>query len=100
MSNRPFSSWLLAACLGALLAGSICASGAQTRQYRVAKGDTLSRVARKYGLSVAALAAANGIPADSDLHVGAKLSIPTKGAPATAAAAPRAVSATPGRYTV
>jgi len=89
MPNGSFSSSILVAWLGALLlaspTASLAASGAQSgatassaaRQYRVAKGDSLTSVARKYGLSVAALAAANGLSADAELRAGATLAIPS-----------------------
>jgi len=110
IANRSFSSRLLAAWLGALLVASpfvsLAAPGAQrgttasgaTRQYRVGKGDTLTSLARKYGLSVAALAAANGLSADAELRAGASLAIPPAGAPATAAAP--SASPAPVRYRV
>ena len=105
MFNRAFSSFLLAACFGALLAVSPSASAAQSgatagstaRPYRVAKGDSLTSVARKYGLSVAALAAANGMSAKADLQAGATLTIPPAGATAPAS---RAASPAPRRYRV
>src|SRR3990172_13061417 len=110
IANCSFSSRLLAAWRGALLLASpfvsLAALGAQsrtaasgaTRQYRVGKGDTLTSLARKYGLSVAALAAANGLSADAELRAGASLAIPPAGAPATAAAP--SASPAPVRYRV
>jgi LysM repeat protein/beta-lactamase class D len=110
MHKRAFTASLLAASLGVVLAvcpSAISAQGA--KQYRVAKGDSLSSVARKYGVSVGALAAANGIRATSELRLGQTLAIPQPGATAaaikaqtaraTAAAAP-ATKDEPGRYTV
>jgi penicillin-binding protein 2 len=99
MPNREISISLLAACLGALLA--ISAGAAQTRSYRVVRGDTLTSVARKSGVTVAALAAANGMPADMALRAGETIKIPVKGAPEPAVAATaRAIADPPGRYTV
>jgi LysM repeat protein len=48
----------------------------------VATGETLSSVAAADGLSVAALAAANGLPSDSQLTAGASLQIPPQGSAA------------------
>src|SRR5262245_23757051 len=54
--------------------------------YKVQDGDTLSRISRKTGVSVAALKQANGLK-DGALHVGQALTIPTAGAPAQVASA-------------
>jgi LysM repeat protein len=98
IANRSISSRLLAAGLAALLIASPFAALAApapqgaagtTRQYRVLRGDSLTSVARKFGLSVSALAAANRMPADAELLAGATLTIPAAGstpAPATSAA--------------
>jgi len=56
-------------------------------------------VARKYGLSVSALAAANVMSADSELRAGERLTIPSAAAAASATASP-AASTAPGRYAV
>jgi membrane-bound lytic murein transglycosylase D len=50
----------------------------------VKSGDTLWAVARRYGVTVASLASANGLTPDSTLHTGTRLSIPGR----SAAAAP------------
>jgi LysM repeat protein len=102
MRRRAFTASLLAAIFGAFLAVSPAAAQA-ARTYRVAKGDSLTSVARKYGLSVAALASANSMSASSDLRAGETLKIPTPGAAAIAAPAPAPAAAAPavsGRYTV
>jgi len=107
IANRSIFSRLLAAWLGALLVASpfasLAAPGAQSgtvssaaRRYRVARGDSLTSVARKFGLSVAALAAANGLASNAELLAGATLSIPGGTA---AASAPPATPA-PVRYRV
>lgn len=44
--------------------------------YTVKRGDTLSSIARKYGITVAALAKENGIKNVNVIHTGAVLSIP------------------------
>src|SRR5262245_58037069 len=49
--------------------------------YKVQDGDTLSRISRKTGVSVAALKEANGLK-DGALHVGKALTIPAAGAAA------------------
>jgi membrane-bound lytic murein transglycosylase D len=46
------------------------------RSYIVKRGDTLSSIARRHGVSTRALASANGIRKPSALHVGRRLRIP------------------------
>jgi len=46
------------------------------RSYLVKRGDTLSSIARRHGVSQRALASANGIRKPSSLHVGRRLRIP------------------------
>lgn len=48
------------------------------RTHRVAKGETLYRIARTYGLSVAELSAANGLTDPRGLAVGQELLIPAR----------------------
>jgi LysM repeat protein len=52
----------------------------------VARGETLTGIARRYGSSIAAIAAANGIANPSYVRAGRVLSIPGASAPAPAAA--------------
>ena len=50
----------------------------QIARYEVRKGDTLSRVARRYGVSASALASVNGLnPKHQRIRVGSTLVIPT-----------------------
>jgi LysM repeat protein len=56
--------------------------------YTIAHGDSLSTIAKKNGLTKAELAAANHLKTSAVLHVGQKLIIPSKSAPATTTAAP------------
>jgi LysM repeat protein len=60
--------------------------------YTVAKGDNLWSIAKKNGVTVKQLTAANNLRADSTLHLGQKLVIPGKG-PAPALPAPAAAAA-------
>jgi soluble lytic murein transglycosylase-like protein len=55
----------------------------------VARGETLSGIARHYGVTVAAIAAANGIADPSRIFAGQRFTIPTT-TPAAAAGAPSA----------
>jgi LysM repeat protein len=63
--------------------------------HQVARGETLTGIAARYGTSIAALASANGISNPSFVRVGQVLAIPTaagaQAATASAAAAPPAV---------
>ena len=52
--------------------------------YVVQRGDTLARIAARYGVSVSALAAANGIRNANLIYTGQRLTIPGKSAPAPA----------------
>jgi penicillin-binding protein 2 len=108
MRRRAITASLLAAIFGALLAVSPSPASAQAaRTYRVAKGDSLNSLSRKFGMSVAALASANGMSVRDELRAGETLKIPVPGAKA-AAATPRPVPApaepaeksASGRYTV
>lgn len=52
----------------------------RTTTHVVKKGDTLDRIARKYGTTVAAIQAANGMKkTQTGIQIGQKLKIPAKG---------------------
>lgn len=76
------------------------------KQVEVRKGDTLSGIARREGVSVAALQAANGLGRSTTVYVGQTLQVPAAGATAAGATAaeeagaPSIHSATTGTYTV
>ncbi len=57
-------------------ASSSSGSGSRTRVHVVRSGDTLWGVARRYGVSVPALAAANGLSSAAGLVAGARLTLP------------------------
>jgi lipoprotein NlpD len=82
----------LAAVLGLLLLAS--AAPAQSTVHVVARGDTLGAIALRYGVSVRALVAANGLPsAKVKLKIGQRLQVPDKGAaPSTTTARKGSVS--------
>jgi membrane-bound lytic murein transglycosylase D len=50
------------------------------RHYRVRKGDTLWGIARRHGVSVSALAAANSLSPRAHLSIGQVLKVPVRGA--------------------
>jgi LysM repeat protein len=62
------------------------AQGARPQVHVVARGETLTGIARRYGSTIAAIAAANGIANPSYVRAGQKLSIPGTSAPPPAAA--------------
>jgi membrane-bound lytic murein transglycosylase D len=55
------------------------------RTYRVHQGDTLSGIARRYGVSVDELVALNGLRSRNSIRVGQKLNLPTDEGPTTVA---------------
>jgi len=77
-----------------LAVASVTAAGAAhaDEQYVVRSGDTVSHIAARTGVSVAAIARANRLASASRIHIGQQLVIPT-GAPAAAAAPAAAVAA-------
>jgi LysM repeat protein len=70
--------------------------------YKVASGDTVSRLATRFGTTVAAVVQANGLDARAFIRVGQVLTIPTGTAatPAASPAAPAAAAAPAATYTV
>lgn len=73
-------------------------------QYTVRTGDTVSHIAQRAGVSVAAISRANALADASRIRAGQVLSIPTAATAAAVAPAPRAVapatSTVPTTYTV
>jgi membrane-bound lytic murein transglycosylase D len=65
----------------------MAAATPQPRVHTIRSGDTLWGVARQHGVTVPALAAANGLTTNSPLTVGMRLQIPGGGAAASTAAA-------------
>jgi membrane-bound lytic murein transglycosylase D len=61
------------------------------RQYRVRRGDTLSRIAARFGVRTSDLMAANGLKSAHRIRVGQVLEIP--GSPRIVASAPRSPAA-------
>jgi uncharacterized protein YcbK (DUF882 family) len=62
-----------------LLVMALPAAARAEREHTVTKGQTLSRIASRYGVSVAALAAANDISQSSALRPGQVLVVPDRG---------------------
>jgi N-acetylmuramoyl-L-alanine amidase len=67
-------------------------------RHTVTEGETLSGIAARYGVSVRALAAANGIVDTSLVRIGARLSLPApETIPAPGSSLPRRLRASPSR---
>ena len=64
------------------------AAAGKANTYRIQSGDTLSGVAQRFDVSLAALLAANRIAANATLRIGQELVIPGAGVPAVPTATP------------
>lgn len=86
---------IVLATLVAVAAVSVPASAGADVPHRIARGETLTSVAAADGLSIAQLAAANGLAPDAHLIAGRTLEIPPRGAPVSqpASAPPTASTA-------
>lgn len=64
---------------GLTVAAGLCplASGSPAASYQVQPGDSLSAISARFGVSVAALAAANGISNPNVIYAGTTLAIPS-----------------------
>ena len=82
-----------------LFVGALALAGqAAARSYTVQSGDTLSTVARRFGVNVADLVAANGLADPNHIRYGATLTIPERGGAAPAPAAPVTYVVRPGEH--
>ncbi len=91
-------AFALTGCGGSAPAERSAAAIGAPRTYTVARGDTLYRIARHYGVSVGRLMAANSISDPRDLSVGQRLVIPgTYQTASIGAAVPGMETATPYR---
>jgi membrane-bound lytic murein transglycosylase D len=64
----------------------------RTERYKVRPGDTLSRIADRYDVTVADLMSANGLKSANRILVGTVLEVPTRGAASEAAPRPPEVA--------
>jgi LysM repeat protein len=69
-----------------------------SQSYTVRRGDTLSAIARRYGISTWTLAQTNGIRNPSFIYVGQVLRIPQDGSSVVPAPAPASPAPTSGRW--
>ena len=88
MRKRLLFLTLVAVVLLALLPATTAASGCTTRYYRVQRGDTLFKIATRYGASMYAIASASGITNLNVIYVGQVLVIPCGPPPAPAPVPP------------
>jgi len=82
MKKRLLFLTLVAVLLLALLPATAAASSCTPSYYRVQRGDTLARIAGRYGVSMYAIASANRIANLNIVYVGQLLLIPCPGVPA------------------
>lgn len=75
--QSTYRNLLLAMLL--LATTALPAAARAEREHTVSKGETLSRIASRYGVSMAALAAANNLPQSSALRPGQVLVVPDRG---------------------
>ncbi len=68
--------------------------------HRVRRGDTLSGIAQKYGVSVSSLCAWNNIRRSSYLRIGQRLAVSSKGSVSRASSSSKAVKASGQYHTV
>lgn len=82
----PGNDWTIRvpAGVGSRLAGHLeglaAKGGLATTEHRLRRGETLSHVARRYGVDLEALRAANGDPNPRRLQVGRRILVPVAGA--------------------
>jgi membrane-bound lytic murein transglycosylase D len=88
--GRAWTSERLAAALGP---GELYSAQIRAGTHRVAAGETLARIARRYGTTERALAQANGISANAQLRRGTRLRLPDIRPPTLAEAELAAVAA-------
>jgi LysM repeat protein len=93
--KRWLSLILLVALLSSHLTVALAAPRADTI-YIVQRGDTLARIAARFGVSIAAIAQVNGIRDINRIYVGQRLTIPT----GSGGAGSGGTSACPSPYTV
>ena len=73
----------------------VAAAPVATGKYTIVKGDTVSRIASRFGVSVASVLSANGLSQSSIIYPGQSLAIPGASAPAAAQPAPKPVAPAP-----
>lgn len=88
-SRFPFAKAAAALAVGTMLA--VFTVGGADTTYVIRKSDTLTSIARRYGVSVSELARYNGISKTATIYADQRLRIPPKGAARLMAALPAEV---------
>ena len=87
------SRWMIALICATLLVLSVASTSlAQGTTYTVKAGDTLSGIAQRHGVTLVALADANGLTTSAWVYVGQTLTIPSGGSNGTGSASSGASS--------
>src|SRR5262245_38239491 len=77
--HAPMRTALAVACLVVSILLGLAGAVRADREHTVSKGQTLSRIASKYGVAVSSLAAANGLSDQQQLREGQVLLVPSRG---------------------
>jgi membrane-bound lytic murein transglycosylase D len=91
----PASAGTAAALLAAIPSGQRFAAQRPDLYHRVQSGDTLSQIAARYGVSLAALERANGLNNRNFIRAGQQLTLPVSGSDAITVAAIQETAAEP-----
>ena len=86
-TRRHFLKWALGLGAGLALPAALLGASTDQRTYRIQRGDTLSEIARRFGVSVRDLQRANGLSSDR-IFAGQTLVIPGAANTQTDALAP------------
>jgi LysM repeat protein len=79
---KRLSLFILVGVLAAALMGAAPVYASYGGTYVVQRGDTLTSIAARHGVSLSGLATANGLSTSSWVYVGQRLTIPAPGGPA------------------
>lgn len=83
------------AVVSAVAPAATSSTSLSNARYTIAKGDTVSSIADRFGVTVQGILTANGLGATSVIYAGRTLAIPTSSAPAPSPTVTNAVSVAP-----
>jgi len=95
LASRLIRICLLAVCLSTWVVAPALAQSSPEVIYVVQAGDTLSSIARRYGLNMIQLATANGVINPNLIYVGQRLKVPHLVGEKVVATPPASIAATP-----